>query len=358
MPAAIHLNHKERLRSCIGAFVGLALTVLLTRLVIGDNPGLPLLLAPMGASAVLLFAVPASPLAQPWPLMGGNLVSAVVGITCARFIPDTLDAAVVAVPIAIAAMFTLRCIHPPSGAVALTAVLGGPPVHGLGYTFAVVPVGLNSLCLLAGALAYHKLTRHRYPHRVVAEQNEDRPASAASRLTVEDINDVLKRRGEMLDVDVDDLQILFGEVEMKAYRRTIADLLCQDVMSTAPICVNIDTPIEDAWSTMQEKRIKALPVLDHANGLAGIVTQMDFVMHSRPRTTTQDATRTGQIMSRDVRTAAASQPIAELIALFAHHEHHHLPVVDASNRLIGMVTRSDLLAGLHRRYMKPDSRHG
>lgn len=356
MPAAIHLNHKERLRSCLGAFVGLALTVILTRLVIGNNPALPLLLAPMGASAVLLFAVPASPLAQPWSLMGGNLVAAVVGITCARFIPDALGAAVVAVPITIAAMFTLRCIHPPSGAVALTAVLGGPSVHGLGYAFAVVPVGLNSLCLLAGALVYHKLTRHRYPHRVVAEQNERQPASAASRLTVEDLNEALNRRGEMLDVDVEDLQILFGEVEMKAYRRTIAHLLCLDVMRAVPICVNIDTPIEDAWATMQEKHIKALPVLDHANGLAGIVTQMDFVLHSRARTTT--ATRTGQIMSRQVRTAAASQPIAELIALFAQHEHHHLPVVDASNRLIGMVTRSDLLAGLHQRYMKPDTGNG
>src|SRR5258706_10586585 len=94
---------------------------------------IPLLVAPMGASAVLLFAVPASPLAQPWSIIGGNLVSATVGVACAALIGNPVHAAALAVAVAVGAMFALRCIHPPSGAVALTAGLGGPAGHAMGF---------------------------------------------------------------------------------------------------------------------------------------------------------------------------------------------------------------------------------
>jgi CBS domain-containing membrane protein len=92
-------------------------------LLLGSSTSILLLVAPMGASAVLLFAVPASPLAQPWSIVGGNLVSATVGVACATWISDLVDAAALAIALAICAMFALRCVHPPSGAVALTAVL-------------------------------------------------------------------------------------------------------------------------------------------------------------------------------------------------------------------------------------------
>ncbi len=85
---------------------------------------LPALVAPMGASAVLLFAVPSSPLAQPWSILGGNIAAALVGVTTALLITDPFLASAVAIGVAIAAMMTLRCLHPPSGAIALTAVLG------------------------------------------------------------------------------------------------------------------------------------------------------------------------------------------------------------------------------------------
>ncbi|VEA74072.1 HPP family [Serratia rubidaea] len=81
--------------------------------------------APMGASAVLLFAVPASPLAQPWSIVGGNLVAALIGVSCGKLIGDPGLACGVAACLAIGVMFKLRCLHPPSGAVALTAILGG-----------------------------------------------------------------------------------------------------------------------------------------------------------------------------------------------------------------------------------------
>ncbi|HEU4843597.1 MAG TPA: HPP family protein [Burkholderiaceae bacterium] len=353
-PAAIHINNKERLRSCLGALLGIALTAGLTRLAVGANSSLPLLLAPMGASAVLLFAMPASPLSQPWSIVGGNLVSALVGVACVRTIGDSMVAATVAVPLAIAAMFYLRCVHPPSGAVALTAVLGGTTVHGLGYGFVLAPVGLNSVALLASALVYHRLTGHRYPHRAAAAA----PAPArGTGFTRADLEEALAQHGEMLDVEAEDLQALFNEVEIRAYRRHMENLFCADVMTAAARTVRPETTADAAWSLLREHQIKALPVIDDEQRVIGIVTQTDFVVHAhahasaelpgtvrlRPRVLVRD------IMSGEVKTAHLLQPIAELVPMFASYGHHHLPVVDTANRLRGMVTQANLVAGLYQK---------
>src|SRR4051794_36407933 len=85
-PDPIKVDGRERARSLLGAMIGLFLTGGLSQLAIGGSSNLPWLIAPMGASTVLLFAVPASPLAQPWSVLGGNLVSALVGVACAKAI--------------------------------------------------------------------------------------------------------------------------------------------------------------------------------------------------------------------------------------------------------------------------------
>ncbi|MGB9110591.1 MAG: HPP family protein, partial [Telluria sp.] len=154
----------ERMRAVAGALVGLLLTAGLSMQLLGTG-SLPLaLVAPMGASAVLLFCVPASPLAQPWAVVGGNTVSALVGVLCAKSIGNPLLAAPLAGALAILVMFLLRCLHPPSGAVALTTVLGGPAVHAAGFGFAFVPVCLNSALIVLVALLFNNLTGRRYPH--------------------------------------------------------------------------------------------------------------------------------------------------------------------------------------------------
>jgi CBS domain-containing membrane protein len=352
-PAAIHINNKERLRSCLGALLGIALTAGLTRLAVGANSSLPLLLAPMGASAVLLFAMPASPLSQPWSIIGGNLVSALVGVACVRTIGDSIGAATLAVPLAIAAMFYLRCVHPPSGAVALTAVLGGTTVHGLGYGFVLVPVGLNSLALLASALVYHRLTGHRYPHRVAGAGSAPVRRTGFTRT---DLEEALAQHGELLDVEAEDLQALFSEVEIRAYRRHMENLSCADVMTTAARTVTPETTADAAWNLLREHQIKALPVIDDEQRVIGIVTQTDFVVHAQARTFCELAgtarsrhVLVRDIMSNQVKTAHMLQPIADLVPMFASYGHHHLPVVDAANRLRGMVTQANLVAGLYQK---------
>src|SRR5262249_10604861 len=137
----------------------------------GEGTHLPLIVAPMGASAVLLFAVPASPLAQPWSIIGGNTISAIMGVAAASMIKDPVIATGVGVSLAIAAMSFTQCLPPPGGAAALTAVLGGPVVASWGMLFPFVPVALNSCLLVAIGLLFHKLSRHSYPHIVANPAN-------------------------------------------------------------------------------------------------------------------------------------------------------------------------------------------
>lgn len=152
IPSLVPVSHMERLRASLGALVGILLTGLVSTLALGADANLPLLIAPMGASAVLLFAAPSSPLAQPWSILGGNIVSSLIGVTCALLIPEPVVAAAVAVGLAIAIMLLLGCLHPPSGAVALTAVLGGTSIHEAGYWFVLSPVAINSALILVVAL--------------------------------------------------------------------------------------------------------------------------------------------------------------------------------------------------------------
>lgn len=136
----------------IGAFVAILVTGLVTRALVG--PGVaPLLVASMGASAVLMFCVPNSPLAQLWPFIGGHFFSVLIGILAAWAVPDLPLAAALAVGGSIALMTAFKCIHPPGGAAALTAVVGGPTVTAHGFWFLLVPVAINvALMVLIVAL--------------------------------------------------------------------------------------------------------------------------------------------------------------------------------------------------------------
>lgn len=158
-------DYRLHLRASAGALIGILITGYVTEAALGMSMGLPLLIAPMGASAVLLFAASHSPLAQPWSVLGGNTIAALVGVFTYMWLKDPIAASGVALAGSIGLMSLLGCLHPPSGAIALTAVLGGPAVHELGYTFVLWPVGVNSVLLLLSAIVFNNLTGLRYPPR-------------------------------------------------------------------------------------------------------------------------------------------------------------------------------------------------
>ena len=208
---------RDRLVACLAAALGIGLTALLSALLI-DGRTAALLVAPMGASAVLIFAVPSSPLAQPWPVVGGNVLSALVGITIAWAVPIPALAAGLAVAVAILVMSLTRSLHPPGGAAALLAVLGGPGVASAGYWFAAVPVGLNAVMLALLGVLIHRFTGHSYPHRAVPAGGQALPV-VDNVPHPEDVDAALVDLGETFDVSREDLDLLFRRVEYHARAR-------------------------------------------------------------------------------------------------------------------------------------------
>lgn len=364
------IDRFERMRACTGALFGIALTGACTVLLLGKVPGAIWLIAPMGASAVLLFAVPASPLAQPWSIIGGNLVAALIGVTCARLIGEPIIAAALAGALAIAAMFALRCLHPPSGAIALTAVLGGPAIQALGYEFVLMPVALNSVLLLLAALFFNNATGRRYPHLMQAEPvklHDTTNVAPMARVGMlpQDLDIALRRYNQVLDVSRDDLERIFRETEQQVYLRRFGVTHCADVMSHDVVSVAFGTTLQEAWDLLHAHRITVLPVVDRARRLIGIVTRADFIDHAnlghqegfaerlrgllRPilQSHSDKPEVVGQIMRKEVRLARADQPIVELVLPMSDEGLHALPVVDDERRLIGIVTQSDMIAALY-----------
>ena len=150
--------------SWAGAFIGISLVGLVNEHRLAGTD-LLLMIGSFGASAVLIYGAVESPLAQPRNLVGGHVLSAVIGVFCAQLLaPHPWLAASLAVSTAIAAMHVTRTLHPPGGATALIAVIGGPEIRGLGYGYALAPVGLGVVLMLLVALVVNNIPeRRRYP---------------------------------------------------------------------------------------------------------------------------------------------------------------------------------------------------
>lgn len=200
-------NHAEKLLAGLGGFVGILLTLVISVPLVGPHTAMPIV-ASMGATAVLLFAAPHGPLSQPWPVLAGHVLSAVVGVTCHRVIPSPWLAAPAAVGLAIAAMYYARCIHPPGGATALTAVLAGPAVDPLGYQYVLTPVALNCVAILAVAVAFnYPFAWRRYPAVLVRRGPAAVPAVPA--LSHEHLSYALRHMSSLVDVSEADLAEIY-----------------------------------------------------------------------------------------------------------------------------------------------------
>jgi CBS-domain-containing membrane protein len=208
---AYSVSEREHWISATGGVAGV-IAVLWVAQVWPCGSGSVLFITSMAASAVLLFAAPHGALSQPWPVFGGHLVSAAIGVTCARWLGDdpTL-AASLAVGLSIAAMYGLRCLHPPGGATALFAVLGGDGVHALGYGYLLSPVLLNIAILLAVAVVFnYPFAWRRYPqswHRVAGEGTA---AATESMIPHRNLVYALSQIDTFVDVSEEDLQRIYA----------------------------------------------------------------------------------------------------------------------------------------------------
>lgn len=150
--------------SWFGSFLGIAAVAYLSNHFL-DGTGLTMLIGSFGASAVLIYSAIDSPLAQPRNLIGGHVLSALIGVACRMvFAGDPVIAAALAVSLSIALMLLTRTLHPPGGATALIAVIGGEEIYSLGFIYAVVPVGAGALLMLLIALLVNNISSQRsYP---------------------------------------------------------------------------------------------------------------------------------------------------------------------------------------------------
>jgi len=158
------VRNMEILASFLASFAGIGLLGLLQTYVADPKDAL-LIIGSFGASAVLLYAAPKSPLAQPGNLVGGHVLSAIVGVSVRLALPDPAWLSVaLAVSLAIALMLATKTLHPPGGATALIAATAGPKLAASGYLFVLCPVLAGALVLLLVALVANALTPgRRYP---------------------------------------------------------------------------------------------------------------------------------------------------------------------------------------------------
>jgi len=356
----------EMVISSASAIIGIALVAWVSQHTVGPA-GLPFMVASMGAAAVLLYAAPHSPLTQPWAFVGGHLISATVGVTCAQWVPDLFLASGLAVGLAIFAMHELNCLHPPGGAAALVAVIGGDQIHALGYLYVVMPVGLNVLILGSAVwLTRALLRRHRknpfifyqQQHDDMAEQNN--PSTAAN-FSSTDLNQALQHMHTYIDVSTEDLKQIYSHASLIAHQRQLSDLRCQDLMKHHIVAVEFGDYLDVTWSLMQQHNIKSIPVIDRAQRLAGIISVSDFKqaaaqydgesMEERLKVlikrdgdlNSSKPEVVGQLMSSPIFSLPEHAPVSQAIAIFSRHNIGHIPITNHENRLAGMLPRSRVL---------------
>ncbi len=374
----VNLSHKGIVLAVVSCFIVIFIMAWITRQ-FTPSSSYPLLIASMGASAVILFIIPTSPLAQPWPLLGGQLISTIIGIASAQTIPDTVLASATAVSGSILAMLLLRCLHPPGAASALAPILSGDPILSLGYGYVLLPVGLNVVTMLAFAIVINRwLLGHEYPLAFQQTNIPNKnipitPFTLNAQLAEQDLTQALLNRDTFLDVSVTDLSELLADAQRHSFKRSSGSITCADIMVGEVLSVEYGTEVEAAWEIMRRENLKALPVIDKARHVIGIVTWHNlfkFVsvddqeslpakfrkfVRRTPDITTHKPEAVGHIMTVPAATLKASNHIADLIPLMSTLGYGQIPIVNPENRLVGMVYQTALIAALYHLYGRPES---
>lgn len=367
----VQLNLKVKILSLLACFCAIFFIAIFTQATVGPS-GAPVIVASMGASAVILFFIPNSPLAQPWPFAGGQICSAVVGMSCALNITETASAAAAAAGASVLVMLLLRCLHPPGAATALAPVMAGDSITSLGYSFVLTPVAINAGIMLLLALAINRwLMKRDYPSALsvtsTVGQAEDSVSTSIHKVGISeaDIALALKESSSLVDVTPTELSHILSNAEMNTFKRVRGDITCADIMQREVISVEYGTEVEDAWLLIQEKRLKVMPVVDNTKRIIGILTWHDFFKHINlhaydslqeqfrrfiRRSTgveTDKPEAVGHIMTRSVVSLEETAHIVELIPLMSLQGHRQIPIIDKDHRLVGMVYQANLVAALY-----------
>ncbi|MBU3640438.1 HPP family protein [Polynucleobacter sp. Fuers-14] len=365
-----HVPWSEHFRSAIGGIVGGGFVAFIAKFASEYTEINEWAMASLGASALLVFVLPSSPMAQPKAVIGGNIVSALVGVTCAILIPDPRLGMPIAIGVSILGMLFFKCLHAPAAATALSAILG----HIVTYRFALFPVLMDSLLLVLAGIFYNRITGKQYPHTEKSPGNiSSKSPSAETMSLIEDKNaiaQVLAKYKEFIDINPGDLANIIRDVELHAYQQKLKSITCSAIMSSPVISVEMATPLEEAWIRIRKNHIKSLPVVDRNDRIVGIITLEHFLKYaavdfdktfgqrlqgfmrqsfSRASVKLSDAypNAVGQVMQKTVRVISTNRNLLDLVTIFEGDGHHHLPVIDEHQKLAGMITQSDFVRAIH-----------
>lgn len=362
----LHLGFKDGCLTALACFTAILITGFVAHTFAPNQP--PLLVASMGASAVILYVLPNSPLAQPWPLVMGHLSSACIGVGVAYVMPSVIYAAATAAGLSILSMLLLRCVHPPAAATALTPIVGHDTSKAIDFMFVLMPVGLNVVIMLGLAVVFNRVVLYRpYPALNPPAIKKIAQAPEKNRLAdtyQQDLLAALAGFESFVDVSYDDLGKLFTTVHLLRYQRSHVQITCSDIMLRHIITLDYDTDVEAAWALMQEQHLKAIPILDRAKHVIGIVTMHDFLKFVRltpytnmqknfwafirktPALSTSKPESIGHIMTRNPTKLNESASIVEAVQLMAAQKHRYIPIVDDQQHFVGMLFQEDVMAAL------------
>lgn len=355
------------LRIGLGAALGLAMAAMLVQLALGgEGQERWTLFAPLGATAVLVFAVHTGPLSQPWSCVVGNTVSAlwtllVIASWPAQG-PDWLLPAL-AVGGAIACMQITRSLHPPGGAVALLLVLEAQ--HGLhhSWSYAFLPIGLLTLVLVLLGVAYHRVWGKHYPLPAVLPQ----PAAKkelhlpSDELSDADLQALLARFDQDYNLTSQELGQLVRAAEEQAIARRFGSVTCGQVMTSALWTCKPGDDLGKLAAQFQQHPIKSLPVTDEDGRLLGVVARsalFDWLWQQQTHDRDRTQRRIWRLWGRKpevaapVRAAALMEdaplsvedhtPVLHLLETLSKHTVPFVAVL-RQGKLVGIMTRTDVM---------------
>lgn len=365
-PPASNLKRKDQWLALLASFVAMLVVVLVNSLIIPDFQHL-LVVASLGATVVLVFVVPNSPFSQPYTLLMGHFLGAVIGVACAYLPLDLYLSTAIAISLCIFAMFLTGSMHPPAGATTMMPIIIGADEVGHFY-FVLFPVMSNIVLLLLLALIIHRYwLKKEYPSKPTPTSDpihKHKDASPLVRLGLQpsDLHGALQEIGTYLDISEQDLTRVYGLAQQRAYTRKFGEIRCKHIMSRDVISVTPTTTLEDAWALLRGHKIKVLPVLDTDQEVVGIISLVDFVKRAHLKGFNEmygqledfvkgdNQSRpplVREIMVTPVFSVNEYDLIAQIVPLLSDQGMHHVPVLNEERQMTGIITQSDLIAALY-----------
>ncbi len=365
---AATLKQRDKILTLVFAYLALLLVSQVAEKLISSTQHL-VLLASMGASTIMLLAIPNSPMAQPYAFIMGHVSAATIGMLCANFIPNSSIAASFSVCLSLAFMFLFNCLHPPGGATALVPIITSAPQ--LDFDFLLYPVLINLLTLLAFAFICNRyILKREYPvsstaRTIVDHHSKDTSPLGRLGISSSDLHSALDGFNTYLDITEQDLAKIYTIAQANAYTRKFSQLRCRDIMSTDVKTVEFGTEIEDAWALLHFHKVSILPVIDPSRRVIGVLSLVDFLKRANLKThhdfaerlvkfirrsqdiSTNNPEAVGQIMASPAFTVRDDEYIAGIVPLLSDRGLHHVPIIDKERRLVGIITQSDLISALY-----------